>query len=416
MTIPVCAAGCKVVIIDHIRATIPAVLVSAVAEHSISHLLAVPQLLAAVVSAAATRLDQSTDPLQNTPQHSAIDANSSPSRSLTRETETSLNQQSLGHTEDEERYKTLKKSQPGYHNSSVECAASSAVAPKPSQSPLKSLVYIASSGDALPMQLASRLQACTSAGTVLLNIYGSAETTADCFAHQLLPVSVAALETTNADSTNANVIASDSAAMGLKAKPGTSRLQPAACSIRNTPNALTATSLAHGPRMCPIGRPMGCTKAFLLPWGDAGEATSAISPTLGMQQSYTPILRPTCLRLSASPVADFGGRRKRKDDYLTSHDSGHGSQEPDVASHDASAAHPVQSAGLSGSRQLYRLVVAGPCVATGYLSSNQASSGEVVSCEEELLHVQGLCSVSKVLLKDLCDRCAVYLSGQMKLC
>lgn len=226
-------------------AALPSVLVSCIAAHEITHLLAVPQLLSAVAAAAA--VDAAVNPVapdspcQN-PDNAGISTDGAVLRSPTHPQHhlpMAEGQLPSASKSSPEQLQEKISPAPGSEYDSLAALPNSV---KLKQSPLRSLVYIASSGDVLPLQHVRKLQACIAPEAVLLNIYGSTETTADCLVQQVLP--------------------------------GTS----IEISLPSTDVQVTA------PQFVPLGHPLGCTDAYLLPWNDQNSPESDA-------QSQQPVLK-----------------------------------------------------------------------------------------------------------------------------
>ena len=243
--------------------------------------------------------------------------------------------------------------------SAVAAAASAAtqscasVSRQPREPPLGSLLYIASSGDVLPMQTIRRLQVCVAPEAVILNIYGSCETTADCLVsevQQVLPAPpVVATDGRDGDTQSHAWHSGDGA--------------------------------ATGPEFVPLGHSLGCSRVYLLPWNDDEDQSAAGEKSL---------------RKLASDL-----KRKRDIDVCISQ---HGVLQASAVSDNAFY--------VSGGKQLYRLVVSGPCVAQGYLAHYTAPS-HVIEAAHELLQADGFCWISHQQLQSLRDRYGTWLSFLM---
>jgi hypothetical protein len=214
-------------------ATDPCALVTCIADHNVSHLLAVPQLLSAVASTATSSAAEGTltasDPLhhESPPPPSQLHIHGGRTGKALQ-----LQQPIQQSNATKREAQTNASCPPRNTGPRASRAASCSALAEPdtlTPSPLRSLTYIASSGDALPLQHVRRLQGCISSEAVLLNIYGSAETTADCLFHQVLPDS-----------------------------------SPATLQQPSQHTDVTAASA----QFAPLGLPMGCTEAYLLPWDD----------------------------------------------------------------------------------------------------------------------------------------------------
>lgn len=326
-------------------AALPSALVSAIATHQISHLLAVPQLLSAIVAAAAAAEVVDVQTTASRFQH-PLHTHSSAVAQTTQQQQHQLHPVP--------RYSTRNSPQPqqdseAFEHLSVRDSVSEgkpltalSAALKIKQSPLRSLVYIASSGDVLPLQHVRNLQAFTAPGTVMLNIYGSAETTADCLVHEVQQV-----------------------------LPDTKH----EASFPNTDATVTAA-----PQFVPLGNPLGCTEAYLLPCDDQN--------VLANDQQLA----------HKNPAL-----KRKRDSELCSSNQQDAFPEASTGSDNASPGSVIQAR-----EQHYRLMLRGACLAQGYLSeqpsSSSALSSGVIESTQELMQAEGFCRVSQQLLKGLQDR------------